>query len=236
VITSARDEGKTFMEAETMRPYSDPPKEALDRKAQSETILAAEGVPFMQWLAPIAMNDLSLRSQEEVAYRSLAIMIVAVKGEGLEHGILESVIKNYGLEPHFSPKEKTFIEDPNPSQFDRVQFSWRYEAGWVLLWALGFIDKLGRPDRICDPALASKIVSQRTTATFLADARLRPSKEIADGADLILRYHWAVRNAQINRQAPAAGLNPGVVQERHYAFNWLIGDGNLGWDDVNTGT
>jgi hypothetical protein len=221
------------MEHETRKLPFDYPQEAVDRKAHSEAILAAEGVPFMWWLYPIVMKDVTLRSQEEIAYRALSTMIVAVKGEGLKQ---EIVVGNYGLEPFFSPKEKRFIENPNPSEFDRLQGMWRYEACWVLLWALGFIEKLERPDKMCTPSVASKIISQRTTRSFLAESQLRTADEIVEGADLILRYHWAVRNARAGQQVTPAGLNPGVVQERHYAFNWLIGYLDSKWDDVRTDT
>ena len=224
------------MDPETRKLPFDYPQDALDRKARSEAILAAEGVPFMWWLYPITMKEVKMRSQEEVAYRALSKMIVAVKGEGLKQEILESVVKNYGLKDHFSPKETRFIEDPNPTQFDRLQFSWRYEAGWVLLWALGFVEKLERPDKMCDVPMAARFVSQRTTKQFLADSKLRQAEEIVQGADLILRYNWAVRNARLSQQPPPAGLDPGVVQERHHAFDWLIGFFDTGWDDVNTST
>ena len=35
---------------------------------------------------------------------------------------------------------------------------------------------------------------------------------------------------------PAAGLEPGVVYERHYALNWLTKYGDVGWDNVPTDT
>jgi Domain of unknown function (DUF4272) len=212
------------------------PQEALDRKARSEAILAAEGVPFVGWLYPIMMRDVKLRSQEEVAYRALATMMVAVKGEGLKQEIVSGEVKNRGMGWHFSPKERAFIGNPNPSEFDRTQFAWRYEAGWVLLWALGFVEKLERPDKICSPSVAVKIVSRRSTESFLAGSKLRPAEEIVDGADLILRYHWAVRDARLKQQAPPARLDAGVVQERHHAFNWLIGYNDADWDDVTTDT
>lgn len=224
------------MDQETRKLPFDYPQDALDRKARSEAILAAEGVPFMWWLYPIMMKDVKLPSQDEVAYRALATMIVAVKGEGLEQETLEKVVQNYGLKGHFSPEERKFIEDPDPPQADRVKFSWRYEAGWVLLWALGFVEKLERPDKICDVPAAARFVSQRTTKAFLADSRLRSPEEIVQGADLILRYNWAVRNARLKQQPPPGGLDPGVVQERHHAFNWLIGSFDTGWDDVDTST
>ena len=65
---------------------------------------------------------------------------------------------------------------------------------------------------------------------------MRPLSDILDQADLIYRYHWAVVDARINGQDAPAGLNSGVVLERHYALNWLIGYFDQAWDDISTDT
>ena len=79
-------------------------------------------------------------------------------------------------------------------------------------------------------------MTERTTPQFIEDAELRPIADILDQADLIYRYHWAVRDARIKgRQAPAA-LDHDVTEERHYALNWLIGYHAQAWDDVSTDT
>ena len=51
---------------------------------------------------------------------------------------------------------------------------------------------------------------------FLKKANLRPKAEILDAADLIYRYHWAVRDAQLNGRKATAGHHdrrtaPGIV-------------------------
>jgi len=71
---------------------------------------------------------------------------------------------------------------------------------------------------------------------FVAQAALRPAGELLDAADLIYRYHWATREAELRGREPPAGLDPGVVMERHYALNWLIGYLGLDWDEVSTDT
>lgn len=76
----------------------------------------------------------------------------------------------------------------------------------------------------------------RSTEQFIAEASLRPLAQVLDEADLIVRYHWAAVDARINRKPCPAGVDPGVVYERHYALNWLIGYGNQAWDDVATDT
>jgi hypothetical protein len=105
-----------------------------------------------------------------------------------------------------------------------------------MLWALGFIDELERPDRICDVQLAVAMLIENGRDGFTAKAELRPQSEILDAADLIYRYHWAVRDAQIHDRQVPADLDAGVVVERHYALNWLIGYKDQEWDDVSTDT
>ena len=69
-----------------------------------------------------------------------------------------------------------------------------------------------------------------TTSQVIQDSELRPIADILDQADLIYRYHWAVRNARLKGQPTPAALNPDVTQERHHALNWLIMA--EAWDDV----
>ena len=106
----------------------------------------------------------------------------------------------------------------------------------MLLWALGYIDLLDRLESACDAAKAVSFLRDRDTAQFLKDAKLRPIAEILDQADLIYRYNWAVVNARIkNRELPGK-LDAGVVQERHYVLNWLIGYMGQEWDEISTDT
>ena len=211
--------------------------EAIDRKLRSETILQAEGVPFLAWLPAIETTAEALkRSKEEVALRALCLIFVAAKGEGLEDEVVERVLRSYELRPHLTPKELAFVLDNSPSQHDRVQFIWRYEAASTLLWALGFVAQLGKPVQPFDAEFAVSTMTGTTTSQFIKDSELRPIADILDQADLIYRYHWAVRNARLKGQQIPADLHPDVTEERHYALNWLIGYLEQAWDDVSTDT
>lgn len=211
--------------------------EAIDRRLRSEKILRAEGVPFLAALPVIETTAEALkRSKEEVALRALCLLFVAAKGEGLGEELVERLLESYELGPHLTPKELAFVLGNSPSQHDRIQFTWRHEAAWTLLWALGFVAHLGKPVQICDVEFAARTMAERTTTQFIEDSELRPIADILDQADLIYRYHWAVRNAGIKGQQAPAALNPGVTEERHYALNWLIGYGEQAWDDVTTDT
>ena len=76
----------------------------------------------------------------------------------------------------------------------------------------------------------------RSSQQFVDQARLRPAAQILDQAHRIYRYHWAVRDAELESRPVPAGLNPGVTMERHQALNWLIGYLGQDWDNVSADT
>ncbi|MGV3661122.1 MAG: DUF4272 domain-containing protein [Prosthecobacter sp.] len=219
------------------REQRQPSKEALDRKTRSIERLKKEGVPVIEHMPVIEdSSEAKTRMAEEVAQRTIAICLTAVKGEGIEQDTIDSLVEKYGAARFFSPEEAAFIKNPNPTQQERVQFSWRYECYWVLLWALGYVDTLERPEGICDVAKAVTFLRDRDATQFLKDAKLRPISAILDEADLIYRYHWAVVDARLKGKDAPAGLEGGVVQERHYVLNWLVGYLDQEWDDISTDT
>ena len=207
------------------------------RKARSEARLVSEGVPVNSNL-PVIEHDgeVTCRTTEAVAWRAMALLVVAAKGEGVEQAVVDGLVSDHLLEARFTPDEVAFLEEQPPKVHSCIQFSWRYEAAWALLWALGFVEALGEPFETCDVPRAFSFMLERTPAQFVAEAKLRPLGEILDEADLIYRYHWAVVDAGINDQPAPASVNSGVVKERHYALNWLIGYMDQEWDDVTTDT
>lgn len=215
----------------------EPSKEAIERKARSITRLRKEGVPTIDHLPFIEdSKEAKTRTAEEIAKRAIAVCLAAVKGEGLDQATIDSLVQKFGADKFFSPEEAAFIKSPNPTQQERVQFSWRYECYWVLLWALAYVDTLERPDAICDVRKAVGFLRDRDTAQFLKDAKLRPLSAILDEADLIYRYHWAVVDARLKGKEAPAKLEGGVVMERHYVLNWLIGYMDQDWDNISTDT
>jgi hypothetical protein len=205
------------------------------RKAWAEDLLTQQGVPINPNLPCIEGGaEVRLRSAREVADRLLALTIVAVKGEGLEQAEVERIVEERDARKLFTPRELIFIDDPEPSEHDRIQFVWRYEAAWVMYWALNFTDgPLSFPSAICDVPLLVETV--RDTQD-LAKNELHSANNILNEADLIYRYHWAVRQAGIDGENAPGGLDGGVVMERHQALNWLISYCDDDWDDVGTDT
>src|SRR5262245_14131950 len=64
------------------------------------------------------------------------------------------------------------------------------------MWALGHIEQLDWPSEMCDvPKLAGLVAPHEDDAAFIRGARLRSASEILDAQDLIMRIHWAIRDA-----------------------------------------
>jgi hypothetical protein len=222
--------------AETFAAEASAEPEAAARKQRSLAILQREGVPIDVHLPLIETESMiPRRSDEAVALRAIALAIVAKAAYG-DRAATSAPIEAYRIAAAFTPQERAFIDDPQPAKRDGVQLTWRIECAWVPLWALGFVDSLGRPDDQIDPGEVVRIIEDRGRDGLVAAARLRPAGELLDAADLIYRYHWAVRDAQFHSRAPPAGINADVVAERHCALNWLIGYGDAEWDEVSTDT
>ncbi|KZE72521.1 hypothetical protein AV545_14820 [Paenibacillus jamilae] len=219
----------------------------MKRKLQSEKKLVDQGFTQMPPI-PGRLGDEaadSIRSLKEVAGRAVALCIVALKGECIGAGesmedtkrIINQVTDQYGADCFFSPEEKRFLFNDYVDESEGIQFSWRYEGFWVLLWALGHLDQLGDPTGICDvPLSVSKLQQFYSFEDFLSNSRLRSSKEILDEADLIWRYDWLCVDSRIHKQPAPGNLDDGVVYERHRVLKWLTSYMGQEWDDVRTDT
>lgn len=211
---------------------------ALQRKARSEAILEKEGLPIHSGLPLIGLDEeVRPRSVEEIGYRALSLLPIAGRGCGLEPDAEAAMIENHDLHKHFSPAEQAYIKDPAPAEQTRVQFCWRFESAWVLLWALGYIDGgLAPPSAVCDVQRAYDLAFERPGAAFVAESKPLPFSDILDQADLAYRYHWAVRQLWLSGTGLPEQVNPSIVYERHYALTWLTEGGGASWDEVETDT
>ncbi|TDU81801.1 uncharacterized protein DUF4272 [Prosthecobacter fusiformis] len=84
-----------------------PSVEAASRKIRSIERLKKEGVATIDHL-PVIEDSQSCRerSAEEIARRAIAVCITAVKGEGLDQAIVETLVKKYGAEAFFTPMRR----------------------------------------------------------------------------------------------------------------------------------
>lgn len=210
--------------------------EENERKKRSEEIIVSEGIQINPYLPYIeSSQEVKIRDVKEIALRTLCLIVVALKAEGLEQEIVDEIIDMYKLKEHFTPKETLFITSSTVSEHDKIQNIWRYESAWTLLWALGYVESLGTPDIICDAGYACSLMKERTLEEFIAESELRSRDEILDQSDLIYRYHWAVVNARLQGKK-LQQVDSSVIYERHYALNWLTHYCDQEWDDISTDT
>lgn len=208
----------------------------MERKRRSEALLLERHIPVNPYLPPLAEeHEIVLRTAAVVAERAVVLLAVAARGEGLERDGAIELIEARGLWRAVTREEQTFLLTPDPTAQDTVQFIWRYESLWVLLWALGRID-LDFPQATCDVQRAASLVLDAPFPDFVERAVLRTPAEILSETDFVYRCHWATAEARFRAQTLPGNLDPGVVFERHYALNWLIGYQDQAWDDVTTDT
>jgi len=165
-----------------------------------------------------------------------------------------SWLRREGLWDTVSSEESQFLLSASPTPQQRINATWRAEALFPLLWSLGLVPELPSPQQLCNLQLIQSVLPPlfKPVADFISSARLRADAEIHAANEEICQIHWRVRDAQLRGrptppgklarmpvpdcEPPVKSYHSGVVQERHYALNWLIGYGGQDWDDISTDT
>lgn len=216
------------------------PPDARERKARSERELERLGIRVPATLPPVVGEaEVELRPALEAAQRALALFVVAIRAESLagdEISVAELKEKRPLAFGALTPNERSFLDATAPDQQQIANFAWRYEALFLLQWALGLAPDLPHPGGICDVPTVARIMLGLSEEALLAGAKLRPIGTLLDALDLHFRLHWAVRQARLDGNDGMKGLDPGVIQERHHALNWLVRFEDANWDDVDTPT
>lgn len=202
------------------------------RKATTEAEFEMLGLPVTPGL-PILFDekDVVVRTAEEVATRASVLFAVSYVGLGGDRMEARQFLETKSLLEHLTPDEKALFVEEEPSEQALIQAGWRVEALWVLLWALRKHDKLDLPTTKCDSENIGDYMPRKSDGA----PTLRPTIDLLHELDRIYNIHWIVRNAGIKEKAIPGNLDADVIEERHYALNWLALDGD-DWDDVTTDT
>lgn len=223
-------------------------EEQINRRLRNRKILQEKYIYVPAWYPLIETAEQSkCRSAEEIAKRAVALMIVSVYSECLlgdgmnvteSYEFVSGIIERFGAEEFFSIKEKEYLKNLNSTQDERVAHSWQYENLFVMEWALGLIDELDFPDHICDVPLIVRLLNNCDSIEEILKKSNPKSKEsLLDECDLIFCLDWACVDTRIHRLPAPAGMDSGVVVERHKSLNWLVGyDESAEWDEVGTDT
>lgn len=216
------------------------PRDAWDRKARTESLLAKHGLTVPSHLPPVlGASELRPRAAGDILGRAQALVVVSERAISLRDGdslpvdlFKQRLPRAFG---HLSPDEQAFLalDTARPEQIAR--FGWQCECTQVLAWALGLLETLPCPSTICNGGEITRTMlenAQRDPATL----RPRTAAEILDQLDLHLRLHWLTTEARLGRREALPGVEPGVVLERHRALNWLVRFEDADWDDVDMPT
>jgi hypothetical protein len=147
-------------------------------------------------------------------------------------------LKKESLIDKLSRRELAFLLKTEIDKKEIIQFTWQSECSWLLLWASRKVNR-GLPTEECRPREFLTIIPAfgSDTSKFIKSIELRTKKEIVDLSDFLYRAHWATRQNGINGSVEIGKLNPDVVQEWHYAINWLTRYSNYeDWDEITTDT
>lgn len=214
------------------------------RRERSIALLQGNGIPYLENLPGEVMEtEACIKSREEMVQRAIALFAVAVYSEVMleeKHDRNEALAyfnkidEIYGIQPWLTPAEISYIANPDSSEHERIQFVWRYENCAVLLWAAGIVEELPYPSEISDvPVIAAIFWQHKSIEDLLSEGSPRTTAELLDAADLTLRYDWACVEARRQQKEAPAKLDGGIVMERHYTFNWIIGAANkASWDEI----
>ncbi len=219
-------------------------KNPEQRKQESILKLKTKAIPYIDWLPHIeSSDDVIPRSAEHIAKRAIACLLIIQVACDLDRDqfdqetedFIVDLLNKFEVADELTVKEKNIL-NRSAAQQDIVNMIWKYEAYWVLLWALGIVDELKYPDEIADCDFAIEVVSRcRSLQEFMQQVKLRDIEDILDEADLIYRYDWACVDARLKQQNAPANLNASIVLERHGTLNWLI-QGDADWDNPDVST
>ena len=224
-----------------------------ERASRSFAELQVRYVPAFQ--GPLFVDDeeeATIRSAQDIARRIMVLWAVDMKAEGVEQAQATRHLTELDIHDVVSPEERNFLDDPEPDPGYCQSLVWQLESIWVLLWAIGHIDKLDWPSGMCNTKVMVPLLKENELKPeFISNAKVRVASEILDQQDLIMRIHWAIRDAYINGRPLPSNLNwaqpddwapanasaaVGVVEQRHHSLNWLVNFMDAEWDEVDTPT
>jgi len=213
------------------------PKTARARKLETEKYLTSLGIPFIDHLPLIVEeSEVKLRTPQEIAKRILVLAyLVYAAHHPDDNKKVSTFLKQQGLWDSVSDEEIDLFQNDLSDRDQRI-LSWRVEAICLLLWTINKVDKLELPlEQVDVPKMMGLLPDfMADTNEFIETATLRTASEILDMSDLTYRLHWAARERDFGR-IESPDLDSGILEERHYAINWVTYD-NDNWDDITTGT
>jgi hypothetical protein len=179
-----------------------------------------------------------LRTAKEVAQRTIALHCAIAAAHGVSKANITEWLKEQNLWSALSPREMSFIESESNDEKSIIRMTWKVEALVPLLWAIKKLDRMNDMTTVSNtgPLVGAIPALFSDTGGYISSASLRKEKETRDEYERIYDSHCEVRSAMRHGSPAYRGINPHVIFERHYGFNWLIGYLGQAWDVVTPDT
>ena len=210
---------------------------ATERKKNTERLLSSLNIPFIDHLPLIEEEEEArIRTPQEIAKRILVLTYLNyVSEEPDDRDNVIAFLNEQELWDNVSNDEKQLFSK-QLSDKEHINISWRSEAIWLLLWVIKKVDTIDLPeDEVSIPQILQLLPDFMTeTKDFVQSATIRTVSEILDLSDLTYRLHWATKHSELNN-LEIFDLNSSIIQERHYAINWVTYY-EENWDDITTDT
>ena len=179
-----------------------------------------------------------MKTPQEVAKRVLVLIGVFQAATGRNKETLITLLKENQLWSEVSEIEKKFLETSDEeSKFISLQYSWRAEAVYILLWSLNRFDSQEIPKNESNLDQISDLLKEDDffKKIDIDNARFRSVNEIYNKLDEIQKINWEIRDALINKKESPNDYHPSIIYEWHYALNWLTKPDEE-WDYITTDT
>lgn len=206
-------------------------EESLNRKMKSIEYLKERNIEFDKDLPGIPpASEITLRGSEAIATRAVCCLVTIQHAFDILNNsyvdrsrkFFSDLLNSWSLTTLLTDDEKKiFSGKANGNDLNKMV--WKYEECWVLMWALGLVDKLEMPNKCCDAKKLINLVStHKSFNSFYKTINMRDVSEILDETDLNLRYFWIINKCALEKKEIPQNIEPGIVIERHHAFGWII--------------
>jgi hypothetical protein len=192
------------------------------------------------WLPPMLdSSEMGIRTEDELYQRMIALWAVVGMSSTNENYFRDYIVEN-GMTEWLTEREKRYLFSDDRSKRDETQFSWQHECICLLAWCGGLFDDLGIPKGQTTLGDWFDLFphDMEDVGRLRLELKIRDKQELMYWSDDLMNAHWAVRNAYLNKRPGPAGIDGEVIQEWHYAINWMVYflEDPQDWDDVTTDT
>lgn len=114
-------------------------------KQKSIEQLQKEGVRYMEHLPSLFdVDEVELRPTEEIAKRFIMAILVTTMCFEIQNGTkeqsigwFEAMLEKFSISKNELTEKENNIVYGEPTEQDIINGIWKYEAEWILFWALG---------------------------------------------------------------------------------------------------